>query len=94
MPLGTSGERPLAALELLYGCGLRVSELVGLRDGDVRIFQSEIAANLDDAGIERTDAVFVPTAFLGGISGQFFQQFAITIAVATATDAPSLPRPV
>src|SRR6202051_1371633 len=29
-------------------------------------------------------AVFVPTAFLGGLSGQFFQQFAITIAVATA----------
>ena len=29
-------------------------------------------------------AVFVPTAFLGGISGQFFQQFAMTIAVATA----------
>ena len=29
-------------------------------------------------------AVFVPTAFLGGITGQFFQQFAVTIAVATA----------
>ncbi|TPQ40064.1 hydrophobe/amphiphile efflux-1 family RND transporter [Bradyrhizobium guangdongense] len=29
-------------------------------------------------------AVFVPTAFIGGISGQFFQQFAVTIAVATA----------
>src|SRR5438105_10377858 len=29
-------------------------------------------------------AVFVPTAFLGGISGQFFQQFAVTIAFATA----------
>jgi hydrophobe/amphiphile efflux-1 (HAE1) family protein len=28
-------------------------------------------------------AVFVPTAFLGGISGQFFSQFAIAIAVAT-----------
>lgn len=28
-------------------------------------------------------AVFVPTAFLGGISGQFYQQFAITIAAAT-----------
>src|SRR5476649_1427917 len=28
--------------------------------------------------------VVVPTGFLGGISGQFFQQFAITIAVATA----------
>jgi hydrophobe/amphiphile efflux-1 (HAE1) family protein len=29
-------------------------------------------------------AVFVPTAFLGGITGQFFQQFAVTIAIATA----------
>ncbi|RYI99629.1 MAG: efflux RND transporter permease subunit, partial [Acetobacteraceae bacterium] len=29
-------------------------------------------------------AVFVPTAFLPGISGQFFRQFAVTIAVATA----------
>src|ERR1700726_1997164 len=29
-------------------------------------------------------AVFIPTAFIGGISGQFFQQFAVTIAVATA----------
>jgi HAE1 family hydrophobic/amphiphilic exporter-1 len=29
-------------------------------------------------------AVFVPAAFLGGISGQFFRQFAVTIAAATA----------
>ena len=29
-------------------------------------------------------AVFVPTAFLSGITGQFFRQFAVTIAVATA----------
>jgi hydrophobe/amphiphile efflux-1 (HAE1) family protein len=29
-------------------------------------------------------SVFVPTAFLPGISGQFFRQFAVTIAVATA----------
>jgi multidrug efflux pump subunit AcrB len=29
-------------------------------------------------------AVFVPTAFLTGISGQFFRQLAVTIAVATA----------
>lgn len=28
-------------------------------------------------------AVFVPTAFLGGISGQFYKQFALTIAAAT-----------
>jgi hydrophobic/amphiphilic exporter-1 (mainly G- bacteria), HAE1 family len=28
-------------------------------------------------------AVFIPSAFIGGISGQFFQQFAVTIATAT-----------
>jgi hydrophobe/amphiphile efflux-1 (HAE1) family protein len=32
-------------------------------------------------------AVFVPTAFIGGISGQFYQQFAVTIAVATVISA-------
>ncbi len=34
---GPLGQRDLAAFELLYGCGLRVSELVGLRDGDVDV---------------------------------------------------------
>ncbi len=29
-------------------------------------------------------AVFVPTAFIPGVSGQFYQQFAVTIAVSTA----------
>jgi multidrug efflux pump len=32
-------------------------------------------------------AVFVPTAFLGGISGQFYRQFALTIAAATLLSA-------
>jgi hydrophobe/amphiphile efflux-1 (HAE1) family protein len=32
-------------------------------------------------------AVFIPTAFIGGISGQFYRQFALTIAVATLLSA-------
>jgi hydrophobe/amphiphile efflux-1 (HAE1) family protein len=32
-------------------------------------------------------AVFIPTAFISGISGQFYRQFAITIAVATVISA-------
>ncbi len=32
-------------------------------------------------------AVFVPCAFIGGISGQFFRQFALTIAVSTVISA-------
>ncbi|HKP01814.1 MAG TPA: multidrug efflux RND transporter permease subunit [Chthoniobacterales bacterium] len=32
-------------------------------------------------------AVFIPTAFLSGITGQFFRQFALTIAVSTAISA-------
>ncbi len=37
VPTGPLGQRDLAALELLYGCGLRVSELLGLREGDVDV---------------------------------------------------------
>ena len=32
-------------------------------------------------------AVFIPTAFVGGITGQFFRQFAITVATATIISA-------
>ena len=32
-------------------------------------------------------AVFVPCAFVGGITGQFFRQFAVTIAVSTVFSA-------
>ena len=32
-------------------------------------------------------AVFIPAAFLGGVSGQFFRQFAVTIAVSTVISA-------
>lgn len=32
-------------------------------------------------------AVFIPTGFMGGLSGQFYQQFAITIAISTVLSA-------
>jgi hydrophobe/amphiphile efflux-1 (HAE1) family protein len=32
-------------------------------------------------------AVFVPTAFIGGITGEFYQQFAVTVATATIISA-------
>ncbi len=37
VPGGPLGQRDLAALELLYGCGLRASELLSLREGDVDV---------------------------------------------------------
>ena len=32
-------------------------------------------------------AVFIPTAFLGGLTGQFYRQFALTIAISTVLSA-------
>ncbi|MBA2491087.1 MAG: multidrug efflux RND transporter permease subunit [Gammaproteobacteria bacterium] len=42
----------------------------------------EVGAALISIGLVLC-AVFIPAAFIGGISGQFFQQFAVTIAAAT-----------
>ena len=42
-------------------------------------------------------AVFVPTAFISGLTGQFYKQFAITIAISTvisAFNSLTLPGPV
>ena len=46
----------------------------------------EVASALVSAALVLA-AVFVPTAFLGGISGQFYRQFALTIAVSTVISA-------
>ena len=51
-----------------------------------RVTMDEVGAALISIALVLT-AVFVPTAFLGGISGQFFRQFALTIAVATIISA-------
>jgi HAE1 family hydrophobic/amphiphilic exporter-1 len=47
-----------------------------------RITMTEVGSALVSIALVLS-AVFVPTAFLGGISGEFFRQFALTIAVAT-----------
>lgn len=46
-------------------------------------------------------AVFIPTAFIGGITGQLYKQFALTIAISTVisgfnalTLSPALCAPV
>lgn len=44
---------------------------------------TEVGTALVSIGLVLT-AVFIPTAFLGGITGELFRQFALTIAVATA----------
>jgi len=51
-----------------------------------RVTMSEVGGALLSIALV-LGAVFIPTAFLGGISGQFFRQFALTIAVATAISA-------
>ena len=47
-----------------------------------RLTMDEVGTALISIALVLT-SVFVPTAFLGGITGKFFQQFALTISVAT-----------
>ena len=47
-----------------------------------RVTMTEVGSALIAMGLVLV-AVFIPTAFLGGIPGQFFRQFALTISVAT-----------
>ncbi|MGB6068841.1 MAG: multidrug efflux RND transporter permease subunit [Desulfomonilaceae bacterium] len=50
------------------------------------VSMDEVASALISAALVLS-AVFIPTAFLGGISGQFYRQFALTIAVSTVISA-------
>lgn len=51
-----------------------------------RITMDEVGAALIAIALV-LGAVFVPTAFLGGITGEFYRQFAITVATATVISA-------
>ena len=51
-----------------------------------RVTMDEVGAALISIALVLS-AVFIPIAFVGGISGQFFRQFALTIAVATLISA-------
>lgn len=52
VPAGPLGQRDLALVELLYGCGLRASELVGLRELDVDL-EGGLVRCLGKGGKER-----------------------------------------
>jgi integrase/recombinase XerD len=68
VPTGPLGQRDLAALELLYGCGLRASELVGLREADVDL-EGGLVRCLGKGGKERV----VP---LGGAAADAVRRYA------------------
>ena len=51
-----------------------------------RVTMDEVGTALIAIALVLT-AVFVPTAFLGGITGQFYRQFAVTVATATIISA-------
>jgi hydrophobe/amphiphile efflux-1 (HAE1) family protein len=62
-----------------------------LRDGlsprdAARVTMDEVGTALIAIALVLT-AVFVPTAFIGGITGQFYRQFAVTVATATVISA-------
>ncbi|WP_072373029.1 multidrug efflux RND transporter permease subunit [Hyphomicrobium sp. NDB2Meth4] len=50
------------------------------------VTMNEVGAALIAIALVLT-AVFVPTAFIGGITGQFYRQFAVTVATATIISA-------
>src|SRR5216684_754210 len=77
---------PIIAIPVSLVGTFAVMAALGFSINNLTLFGLVLAVGIvvDDAIAVVLCAVFVPTAFLGGISGQFFQQFAVTIAVATA----------
>jgi hydrophobe/amphiphile efflux-1 (HAE1) family protein len=63
----------------------RLKEGLSARDA-ARVSMDEVGTALIAIAIVLS-AVFIPTAFIGGITGQFYRQFAVTIATATIISA-------
>jgi hydrophobe/amphiphile efflux-1 (HAE1) family protein len=62
-----------------------ISEGLAPREATIRAMR-EVAGPVVSVALVLC-AVFIPTAFIGGISGRFYQQFALTIAVSTVISA-------
>ncbi len=73
------------AIVVVEGVERHLEEGLGRKEA-TRKAMSEVSSALVSMALVLV-AVFLPTAFITGISGQFYQQFAITIAVATVISA-------
>ena len=75
---------PLVAVPVSLIGTFAVMHLLGFSLNALSLFGLVLAIGIvvDDAIV-----VFVPTAFISGLSGQFYQQFALTIAISTVISA-------
>ncbi len=89
----------LTLFGLVLAVGIVVDDAIVVVENVERKLQQGLSpreaarATMDEVGVALISialvlcAVFIPTAFLGGITGQFYRQFALTIAVATVISA-------
>ncbi|MEG2339261.1 MAG: multidrug efflux RND transporter permease subunit [Odoribacter sp.] len=87
----------LTLFGLVLAIGLVVDDAIIIVENSYRLIESGQYATVKDAVIQAMKevsgaivgivlvllAVFIPTAFIGGITGQLYKQFALTIAIST-----------
>ena len=75
----------LVSLSAMLGAAVALAFLLAIATNNRELYERHygwlVAVNVGIAAV--LVAVFVPTAFMGGIAGQFYKQFALTIASAT-----------